>query len=185
MLKEIDKIIVDIKAISSISHSCNSMICSPQKCCCQSFEVCIDMSELKRIIGFMPLAAAFSKSLKCGKYFENVFDKVDSNLFSIDQKERDLCVFGYYGRRDEILCSLHTVAKKFGYKPETIKPRVCTLWPLALTDDKPYYLTVDDDVFSFPCNTLRKSDDLPFDPGIESIIEKAFGVEFLRRFYEY
>lgn len=184
MFIEIDKIFVDIKALSSITHYCNPMICSSRKCCCQSFEVCIDMSELETITGFMPLAATFSKSLKCGKYIKNVFDKLESNLFSIDQKKLDLCVFAYYGRRREILCSLHTVAEKFGYKPEIIKPRVCTLWPLALTDDKPCYLTVDDDAFLFPCNSLKKSDETLLDPCIDSIIEKAFGAEFLRKLYK-
>ena len=132
----------------------------------------------------MPFAAAFSESLKSGKSFKNVFDEVDSNLYSIDQKEWDLCVFTYFGRRGEVRCSLHSAAKKWGYKPETIKPKVCTLWPLALTDDEPCYLTVDEDAFSFPCNTLRKSNDSLFDPCIESIIEKVFGLKYLRRLYE-
>jgi len=184
MFKKIDNIIFDIKALSSISHYCNPVICSTKKCCCQSYEICIDNKELKRIIDFIPFAAAFSESLKSGKSFKNVFDKIDSNTYSIDQKELDHCVFTYFGRKGEVLCSLHSAAKKWGYKPDTIKPKVCTLWPLALTDSKPCYLTVDEDAFSFPCNTLRKSNDLRFNPNIESIIEKVFGLKYLFRLFE-
>jgi hypothetical protein len=184
MFIEIDDILVDIKALSSFAHYCNPVICASRKCCCQSVDVCVDMREVETIAGFMPLAAAFSKNLKSGKYFINVFEKVESNLFSIDQTKDDLCVFAYYGRRREVLCSLHAVAEKYGYKPENIKPRVCTLWPLALTDDKPCYLTVDDDAFLFPCNARRESEETLFDPSIAIIIEKAFGAEFLQKLYK-
>jgi hypothetical protein len=184
MFIEIDDIIADIKALFSFSHYCSPVICASQKCCCQSVDVCIDMREVETIAGFMPLAAAFSKNLKSGKYFKNVFEKVESNLFSIDQTKDDLCVFAYYGRRREILCSLHAVAEKYGYKPESIKPRVCTLWPLALTTDKPYYLTAADDVFLFPCNSHRESDETLFDPSIAIIIDKVFGSEFLQKLYK-
>ena len=133
----IDDVVVDIPALLSITHSCDPSICKSSGSCCGSFEICVEAGEMDRVVGFMPMASEFSDGLMSGGSLRNVFEELEPALFAIDEGESGICVFGYHGARDEVLCSLHSVAMQRNYKPEEVKPRDCVLWPLALSEDKP------------------------------------------------
>ena len=180
----IEDIVVDIPALLSIAHSCDPSICTSSGSCCGSFEICVEADEMDRVVGFMPMAAEFSDGLMAGGSFGNVFEELEPGLFGIDEGEFGVCVFGYHGAKDEVLCSLHSVAMKRNYKPEEIKPRGCVLWPLAVSEDKPLYLSVDSEAFLFPCNKERQGAST-LDPGIADIINKLFGSAFLDKVNEY
>ena len=89
------------------------------------------------------------------------------------------CVFAYKGPQGGLWCSLHSAALAHGLAPETVKPLTCALWPLALSDDEdPPVLTLQPEATRFPCNVARVGEGL--DNGVAEIIERCFGVRFLR-----
>lgn len=180
----IEDVVVDIPALLSIAHSCDPSFCTSSGSCCGSFEICVEADEMDRVVGFMPMASEFSDELMSGGSFGNVFEELEPALFAIDEGESGICVFGYRGAKDEVLCSLHSVAMQRNYKPEEVKPRGCVLWPLAVSEDKPLSLSVDSEAFLFPCNKQRK-DTFTLDPGIADIIKKLFGSSFLDKVNEY
>ncbi len=176
----IDNITVDIESLLSLAHTCDPGLCVQDKSCCSCFHVCVEMNELEKITGFMPMASAYATDLKSDGVIMNVFDEEGPDLFSIDTDEYGLCDFAYHGGKNETLCSLHSVALQMDYQPEDVKPRDCVLWPLALTEDKPFSLSIDDEALSFPCNSMRSANASFLDPGIADIIRKLFGELFLR-----
>ncbi|MBU4001660.1 MAG: hypothetical protein KKB94_05010, partial [Proteobacteria bacterium] len=56
----IDGIIVDLKGLSSIKHSCTSNDCKILQCCCSRYEVIINKAELSNIINVIPHASQYS-----------------------------------------------------------------------------------------------------------------------------
>lgn len=127
----------------------------------------------------MPMASDYSNSLTEGNSLGNVFEELTSDLYSIDTDESGLCVFAFDNGQKGILCSLHATAMKMNHNPEDVKPKDCVLWPLALSEDKPLTLTIDDDAFSFPCNSRRDPESTGLDQGIAGIIKQLFGAGFL------
>ncbi len=115
----------------------------------------------------------------------NVFEKIETDLFSIDDDDFGVCVFAYRGGKEETLCSLHSTAIEMDYQPEEVKPKDCVLWPLALSEGAPLCLTIDDDAFLFPCNRSRATEAAVLDPGIASIIKTLYGNDFLEEINEY
>jgi hypothetical protein len=184
MNQVIEGIVVDISALLSIAHSCDPSICTSSGSCCGSFEICLEADEMDRVVGFMPMASEFSDGLMSGGSFRNVFEELEADLYAIDEGESGVCVFGYHGAKDEVLCSLHSVAMQRNYKPEEVKPRGCVLWPLAVSEDKPLSLSVDSEAFLFPCNKQREGAST-LDPGIAGIVEKLYGSAFLDKVNEY
>ena len=181
----IKNIAVDVASLLSIAHSCNPEICSSAESCCSSFQVCVDGNEMQQITGFMPIAAGYSKGLKSDDEYINVFEKIETDLFSIDDDDSGVCVFAYRGGKEETLCSLHSTAIEMDYEPEEVKPKDCVLWPLALSEGAPLCLTIDDDAFLFPCNRSQSTEAAVLDPGIASIIKTLYGNEFLEEINEY
>ena len=184
MNQVIEGIVVDIMALLSIAHSCDPSICTFSGSCCGGFEICLEADEMDRVVGFMPMASEFADGLMSGGSFRNVFEELEPGLFAIDEGDSGFCVFGYHGAKDEVLCSLHSVAMQRNYKPEEVKPRGCVLWPLALSEDKPLSLSVDSEAFLFPCNKQRDGAST-LDPGIADIIKKLYGKAFLDKVNEY
>jgi len=175
----IDGIIVDCKALTSITHSCNSSNCEISNCCCSHYEVCITSVELSNIIGVMPYASQYSSLLGSDNRFINVFGDEGRNTYSIDKSHSGFCVFGYQGKHKEIVCSLHQAATDLKMSLKSLKPLECILWPLALVDSDPVILSIQEDVLSFPCNQKKNSNPIELDNGIAQIVEKAFGDSFL------
>ncbi|MCP4692642.1 MAG: DUF3109 family protein [Desulfobacterales bacterium] len=176
----IDGIEIDMEAIYSIHHECLPEKCKNSKSCCASYLVSIDENELENITGWMPEAATFCPGLKSGSGYKNVFEEEDDdNLFSLDAADDDACVFAYLNEENQTLCSLHSAALEMGEPPAKVKPRSCTLWPLAVSDGHPTLLTIDASAFSFICNSRRTGDPDQLSPQIAEIIEDLFGKKFL------
>ncbi len=170
---------VDIVALGSISHRCVPGLCKDSKSCCESYEVCVGKKELPDIIGIMPDASTFSPDLRSGADYNNVFEEVAYGLSSIDTNEDGLCSFAYHGDENDVLCSLHSAAMELGLEPASVKPRSCVLWPLALSEGGDKVLSIQDDAFSFPCNTPRDGGLGGLDRSVSVIISDVFGKEFL------
>jgi hypothetical protein len=128
----------------------------------------------------MPQAAKFSKKLRTKEGFKNIFEQQERTLFSLDTDDKGLCLFAYKNKTNKTLCSLHSVALDSGLQPHKVKPISCTLWPLALSESRPYLLSIDDEAFSFGCNKKRKGSPKKLDPNISDIINALFGPSFLR-----
>lgn len=177
-LVSINDFLVDINSLYSIEHQCTEGFCDIKTCCCADYEVCIDYKELSSIVRYLDVACTFTPQLKENGEFNNVFDKICKNLYSIDTTDEGLCVFAYikYGR---VLCSLHSTAIELSISPFDIKPKTCLLWPLSVTEDYPIVLSVDDDAFSYACNKKRPQSVTDLSPSIATIVEHIFGHQFL------
>ena len=179
----IDETEVDIGALYSITYRCTPGVCSKSQCCCAGYEVCIDRHEMSNLIGYMPEASTYASYLRAGAGYENVFEELGPGLFAIDTNDDDICAFSYLNKKDEVLCALHTVALELNLPPHEVKPKSCTTWPLAVSEEKPVRLSISEDAFNFPCNTPRKETE-SLDPNIAQIIHDIFGEEFLKKVEE-
>lgn len=175
----IDGIVVDCKALTSINHSCMTSNCKISQSCCSNYEVCINSIELSNIIGVLPYASKYARFLKSDKSFDNIFEDEGSNTYSIDKNNKEFCVFGYRGKGEKVLCSLHKVAIDMKIPLKSVKPLACILWPLALVESDPLILSIQDDALLFPCNKKRTSQSIDLDNNIAQIVENAFGSSFL------
>lgn len=177
----IDGIIVDVKALSSLKHSCISNNCKISECCCSYYDVIINKTELSNIINQLPHASQYSTILSLDKGFDNVFEDEGRNTYSIDKNDRGFCVFGYKTKERKVLCSLHRVAVDMKVPINSVKPLACILWPLALVESDPLILSLQEDVSIFPCNQERTSPTFVLDSGIARNIKIAFGRSFLSK----
>lgn len=169
---------VDLKAIGSISHRCRPQHCDAPEFCCAQYEVCVSEAEMETIVGYMPLASQHARHLRSGNRYRNVFEEIDSDLLAIDTDDRDLCLFAYRSGRGT-LCALHSVAERLGRLPVEIKPKSCTLWPLAMAAARPPILSVQADAERFACNRIRSTPARSPHAGIEEILRMVFGEDFL------
>ena len=92
--------------------------------------------------------------------------KLRTVFFSIETQEDGLCVFGY--RKDgETLCALHSTALEMGVPLEIVKPQVCILWPLAISDPPDEKIGVDHYAYKFSLQPQKKRNQpASFSPGI-------------------
>jgi hypothetical protein len=167
---------IDVAGICSVNHNCNC--CEGEsKNCCSSYEVTVTGREMKNIIGYMPMATRFCSQLKTDNDLENVFERVQGRLYSIDTNDDGSCVFSYF-EKGKIVCSLHAVAAHMGIPFRKVKPESCLLWPLAIFEGESRILSIDDDIFEFRCNTPRRKGTMSLCPSIADNIERLFGIEF-------
>ncbi len=159
--------------ILELEHKCD-MCLTGERNCCSSFDVCITEKEVERIVGIMPLAAEYVPHIvdEDGS-LENVFDDTGDGLVSIETQDDGLCVFGY--RKDgATLCSLHTVALELNIPLETVKPQVCILWPLSISDPPNEIVGVDQDAYEFHCNHKKKKTS-QLSPEVADILQTLWG----------
>ena len=170
----VDGMRIDVAALRTLAHRC-----VPEKCatrdrgCCATYEVTVDRREIGTIVGTQNLAAAYAPQLRHD--LETIEDTDDGACLATDEDGR--CVFAYHDASATTLCSLHSVALDLGLPPAHVKPRPCALWPLALVEDTPPLLTVQEDAQSFPCN--RRSSAPGLNQGVAETIEEVFGQAFL------
>ena len=125
----------------------------------------------------MPEAAEYCTHLNSNNSYENVFEEVGSNVFSVDTTEKGLCVFAY-SKHGKKLCSLHSVSIDLGIPGRGLKPLVCSLWPLIISEGDPKTLSIHEDAFDFTCNIENYSGSLLLCPSIVDIVESVFGNKF-------
>lgn len=172
-LPVIDGMRVDLAALRSLAHECDPLICRKSGSCCACYEVAITGRELNRMIGMLPLAAEHAPALEDA----DLYEEGDGGACVLETDEAGRCVFAYKDKRRRVLCSVHAAASERGLDPYAIKPLSCSLWPLAISEDKPPVLGIQDDALDFPCNRRRRGKGL--DPGVAQTLEACFGAAFL------
>lgn len=170
---QVKNINVDIDSILSLKYKCDPSICKGE--CCSSYHVCITEKEIDRIIPNLHEISEFATHLKNNEEFEDIFDEHEDEI-SIDTNEKWQCKLLWENQSGELLCALHSLAIKNNTSYYDIKPKPCCLWPLAISKEEPYFLTVQHE--DFPC--LEKKEDKTLDPEVALIIKNIFGEEFLK-----
>jgi hypothetical protein len=174
----VDNILIDVPALMSIRHRCRPGVCKGKPNCCSRFQIHVDEKELETIVGFLPLVEKYTSTVGREKGYDNVFEEAEDGLFLIDADENEQCVFAYVNEAAETLCSLHSAAIDLGLPPVDVKPRCCSLWPLALTTGSHPILSINALFASFPCNR-KKAVPAGIDAGIQETIRIYFGKSFL------
>ena len=167
---------IDVAGICSILHECTACAGELNRCC-SNYEVTVNSQEAQNMDGWIPLAARFCPSLKSPDGYENVFDQISRDLFSIDTDEDGVCAFAYF-EDNKILCSLHAAADSCKISFRKAKPQSCLLWPLAIFEGKTQILSIQEDAFEFGCNKRNDKNKFTLCPAIAKNIEWVFGVEF-------
>ncbi|HOE95051.1 MAG TPA: hypothetical protein PK847_00565 [Candidatus Sumerlaeota bacterium] len=174
---------IDLAALLGIAHRYDPDRCKVGGCCCSSYEVSIGRAELERITGMMPHACRYAPHLRRGGRLANPFDDDGPRNWLLETDEDGRCLFAYTNADGETRCSIHSAALDLGLEPYHVKPRACALWPLALSEDRPPVLSIQNDCFDFPCNTRRRGRARTLDPGIAELIERNFGKPFLDKLH--
>ena len=175
---------VDVDALRALAHLCDPMTCRHVKCCCKSYEILVDRSEERTVVGMMKEAARYTPTLVEDGEFADPIEDVFGDA-CLATHEDGTCVFAFHTSEGAVRCSLHAAAIDLGLPPAEVKPKACTLWPLFLDESPPPLLTVQEDALAFPCNTVRRGGDGGAGPivqlhlGVREIIEAVFGGEFL------
>jgi hypothetical protein len=169
---------VDVPALMSIRHSCRPGVCKGAPNCCSCFQIHVNEKELETIVGFLPLVEKYTPSIGGLQGYDNIFEEAEDDCFLIDADENERCVFAYTTAREEILCSLHSAALDLGLPPVDVKPKCCSLWPLALTKGPDRVLSINALYAAFPCNQ-KKAVPEGIDAGIQETIRIYFGASFL------
>lgn len=165
--------------IIQLEHNCD--LCSTgTKCCCSSFDVCITADEVGQIIGVLPQVSKYVPQLigEDGN-FENVFEEEPDGLFSVDTHDDGLCIFAYH-HKGETRCSLHSVALDMKLPINKVKPLVCILWPLAISDGPEPSISVDSYAFDFHCNHKKPPRSAKLSDSIRESLQTLWGDEIVR-----
>lgn len=178
----IDGILVDLPALLKLKHYCDPRLCRNKRYCCASYEITVDRQDMKRAVGLMPEAANFAPAVGEGGEFENPFEKIEGGRWAIDcDEELEACAFSFRDKQGCGWCSLHAAALKLGLDPYQQKPEVCTMWPLALSEGDPPVLSIQDDVYRFPCAWRRRGPQRALYPDIAANVKAIFGEAFLEK----
>ena len=169
---------IDVPALMSIRHRCQPGVCKGKPNCCAFFQIHVSEKEVETIVGFLPLVEKYTASIGGGPGYDNVFEEAEDGQFLIDADENEQCVFAYANAAGETLCSLHSAAIDLGLPPEGVKPKCCSLWPLALSGGPRPVLSINKLYASFPCNQ-KKETATGIDAGIQETVRIYFGESFL------
>lgn len=179
---QIDGILVDVPALMKLKHYCDPMLCRNKRYCCASYEITINRADMRRAIGLMPSAAAFAPEVGEGGDHENPFEKIETGRWAIDcDDETEACAFSFRDKKGCGWCSLHAAALDLGLDPYQQKPEVCTMWPLALSEGDPPVLSIQEDVYTFPCAWKRRGKPKGLYPDIAANVKAIFGEAFLEK----
>jgi hypothetical protein len=178
-LADIDGYRVDLDALASIAHECDSALCRRTGSCCAEYDVWVGEGEMARASALMERAARFAGHLRgADGRLVDAFRALGPDAYAVRQGEGGLCVFAYCGPRGEQLCSLHSAAREAGMPPQAAKPDCCFTWPLSIASSRPPVISIQEDALNFPCNREREPDGT-LDAGIARIVVGAFGEPFL------
>ncbi len=144
-------LIINASEIGRLVHECDGCK-NGERFCCACYDVCVSFDEMQRIVGIFDKLVEYCPWIKVDGAYQNVFDETDDDQFTIDTVESGRCVFAYDAEGGEIFCAVHTVALSQGWALKDVKPLVCILWPLSLSETDPPELSVDSDAYEFHCN---------------------------------
>jgi hypothetical protein len=171
---------IDIKALKRLAHRCDPYICKDRDSCCASYDIEVTRREASRVVGFLPEAARYAPRLRNGRSYLDPIEDMDDGPDVLATNEDGRCVLAYDNADGATLCSLHSAALDRGIPYAQVKPAPCCLWPLALSEDRPPMLTVQDDAYDFPCNSRRKAA-AGLDTGVQEILREVFGENLLHK----
>ena len=169
---------IDVPALMSIEHCCRPGVCKGKPNCCSRFQIHVDEKELETIVGFLPLVEKYTSSIGGEQGYDNVFEESEEGCYFIDADDNEQCIFAYPTAAEETLCSLLSAAIELGLPPVDVKPKCCSLWPLALSAGSHPVLSINSLFASFPCNH-KKAAPAGIDAGIQETIRIYFGESFL------
>jgi hypothetical protein len=173
----IDNIEIDDHALFGIAHTCDPERFGTQCTCCATYEVNVDEDEIPLLDGCIALAIAEGLvAPSCA----NPFEELDDGEYCIDTDDTGQCLFARTQPNGACHCALHTMALKRQLEPYKHKPRSCTLWPVAVSDDK-QAIGITPDAFDFPCNKRRKGNPGRLHPGIAQIIDLIYSPAFRQK----
>ncbi len=170
---------VDIPSLLELRHECRPGVCTPKRCCCSTYEVCITDRELQALAGCLPYAAKFCPRLQTDGDYDNIFEELGGRLHAIDTAENGRCLLAYV-KNGSLRCSLHSAAEKMGIPPCKAKPRSCILWPLTLSSDRIPVLSVDPHAFTFGCCERNSGKTAAISPAVIDTVQTVFGKAFAR-----
>jgi Fe-S-cluster containining protein len=163
---------IDILSLRSVEHDCNGCA-SGELCCCSTYEVCVTIAEMRRIIRVMSEVVKFCPHLETDDGFDNVFEYVEPGLYAIDTTEDGLCLFAYAAQR-KIQCALHTVGIKRGIPLSEVKPKACLLWPMTFSEGAEA-LSLTEDALRFHCTALKRKGSNSISSSFAEAIEQVYG----------
>lgn len=179
---EIDGVQVDVQSLLELKHYCDPILCRNGRYCCAQYEITLDKADMKRAVGLIPEAAKFAPEVGEGGEFENPFERVEPGHWAIDcHEESGACAFSFRDGNGCGWCSLHAAALKLELDPYQQKPEVCTMWPLALSEGEDPVLSIQDDVYEFPCAWKRRGRPKTLYPDIAANVRAIFGEAFLAK----
>jgi len=178
----VEGVMVDVPALMKLKHYCDPMLCRNKRYCCASYDITINKDDMKRTVGLMPEAAKFAPEVGEDGEFENPFDPVERGRWAIDcHEDSGACAFSFRDKKGCGWCSLHAAALELGLDPYQQKPEVCTMWPLALAEGDPPVLSIQGDVYEFPCAWKRRGTPKQLYPDIAANVKAIFGEAFLEK----
>lgn len=177
-LAEVQGLLVDLPALTALSHRCDPALCAAGPSCCTEYDVWLRSEEAEAIVGILPAAARFRPDLILGDGPANPFEELGPETFALDEDDDGQCALAYRDARGHRLCAVHSAALALGVDVRTVKPQTCRLWPLTLTGAAPAVVSVQDDAFEFPCNAHRDPAQDGLDEGVQGILREVFGNAF-------
>jgi len=133
----------------------------------------------------LPLAAKYVPHIVDEEgELENMFEEEDDGLFSIDTHEDGLCVFAYH-KKGETRCALHSVALDLKVPIKAVKPLVCILWPLAVSDEPNPTVDVDAYAYSFHCNHKQPPKSAVLSTTIRDTLQSIWEDEMIERIHHH
>jgi len=169
--------LIDLDSLKKFNHKCDG--CAKRSAvasCCSGLEVCVSKSEMIKIVGIIPYIVKYCHHLLVEDKLDNVFNKAEDGLYSIDTHINGLCVFAYR-KNSRILCGIHSAADVLRLNWYDLKPIPCILWPLAISDDLSPVISLDDSAASFHCNTGVSSRSSYLDSSVVQILTNVFDNE--------
>lgn len=177
---QIGRISVDVPALLCLKHHCDPALCRNQACCCQCYEITFTRREMEIAAGVLPDCARYARHLMDDGELANPFEELPEGLYTVDENGEEGCAFSFRDARKRTWCAIHAAALDLGLSPWKTKPKMCTLWPLALSEGRRPVLTIDATAYRFPCNARRRNA-RRLDAGVQTCVDGVFGPRFLKR----
>jgi hypothetical protein len=204
-LLEIENVQIDVPAVVQRRFSCVSHECAPsrrdaeRRSCCADLDVDLTPEEIRDLGGaFEPIRDFLEARDPLWKRrrgsgprftFESTMQRSMDYTRTL-RRPRGRCVFSYMDGDNGLRCGVHAACIEHGLDLKKVKPRVCHMFPLLLTDlsDGRFFLTsmadsrnaplIDfDDHWRYPCLDSRAEWQPLYREMRETLIE-LFGAEF-------
>ena len=168
--------IEDLLAYSFVCNTKETITCVKNKTsCCNIFVVDTTQAKINRIVSIFDTIAEFCPNIKNDNEYVNPFEREQGNQYFIDKKSDEYCVFSYFDKNKALKCGIHSAALAINKDPYYFKPLPCSIWPLALYNNKgKVEISLDTETKS-TCLKKKKKPDTKIDPHFLDIIKRLLG----------